>query len=79
MRKTTNFGLTVVIALVASVSVFACEPPAPGQTSTPPCAVESALDQTVPNTDTTWERVDAIDVIITEAAIGLLQSALLIF
>jgi len=77
MRKAANLGLTLVFGLVASVSVLACEPPAPGQTSTPPCIVQTASDQSV--VDNTGTPPDSTDLVITEAAIGLLQGALLLF
>jgi len=78
MAITLAFAV-VMVTVSGSVSAGACGPPEPGQTQTPPC-VQSPVDAfSVGQTKSKSIVNTSTDVIITEAAIGLLQSVLLIF
>jgi len=83
MTNLKRLGSLGLLTWVLTLPALAGEPPAPcapnpGEIQSPPCAsAQSVSDETTsiqitPASDTT-------DVVITRAAIGLLQSALLIF
>lgn len=79
LKRLGSLGLlTCVFALPAFGEPGTPCAPNPGEIQSPPCASsQSALDQTTSNQ--TPPAPETTDVIITEAAIELLQSVLLIF
>ena len=82
MNAIKRVSLCLGFALVCSVTVLAGEtqcPPNPGETQCPPApCVSSPVDYSPQGEPSTFAS-DVTDVVITEAAIGLLQGALLLF
>ena len=88
MTKLKRLGSLGVLTCVLGVAVFAGESPSsacgpnPGEIQTPPCSSAPIVSDDTPlgspAPDIT-DITDTTDVVITEAAIELLQSVLLIF
>jgi len=79
-RMLAAISLTLALGFASGVrgGEMPCSPPEPGETHSPPCSNMSVNldDDSLANLQS---QVVASDVILTQAAIGLLQSALQIF
>ncbi len=82
MKSLKTLGGSAVLVLTLAVGIIAQTPlcTAPGQLETPPCSTaQPATDDTVINGEQSISSVaDAVESAVTEAAIGVLQSVLLI-
>ena len=83
MNAIKRISLCLVLVLVCSIPVLAGEtlcPPNPGEMQCPPApCVQSALDNSATGGMSTSVAPDTTEAVITEAAIELLQSVLLVF
>jgi len=87
MRNLKNPGMAIALVLVLGTSVLAgtgtspaCAPPDPGITETPPCAiVQQTLDDSAPKVESTVSSTSGVDASVTELAINLLETVLLLF
>ena len=82
MQKLKSLALAVSLTVTFAVTASAddrCGPPEPGQTNTPPCAIaQQTLDDELTQDQSTAPSNYSVDV-VTELAIGLLETALPIF
>jgi len=82
MQKLKSLALIASLTVTFAVTAAAddrCGPPEPGQTNTPPCAVvQQTLDDQVTQNESTTPLDYSVDV-VTELAIGLLETVLPIF
>ena len=88
MKNLKRLGVSATLMFVLSVVAFAgetqsppCAPPEPGETQSPPCAVaQLTRDDSLAPGETSSPPSNAGDVSsVTEVALDLLQSVLLIF
>lgn len=87
MRNQKNPGMVIALVLVLGTSVLAgpgtspaCAPPDPGITETPPCAiVQQTLNDSAPKVESTVSSTSGVDASVTELAINLLETVLLLF
>ncbi len=86
MQTLKRLTLAMALMLVLGLSAFAGEtqtPPcaAPGQTETPPCAASMTTDNSLAPTETSDSATSnaAGSLSVTEVALDLLQSVLLLF
>jgi hypothetical protein len=85
MKNLKRLGVSVTLMFVLAVVAFAgetsappCAPPDPGETSAPPCAAaQTSLASGETNSPPASDARDAASV--TEVALDLLQSVLLLF
>jgi hypothetical protein len=86
MKNLKRLGLSLTLISILAVAAFAgetpggpCAPPEPGQTNTPPCAVVPG-DSVAPGETSSSPASNAADTAsVTDVAIDLLQSVLLLF
>jgi hypothetical protein len=87
MRNLKRLSMAFALIVVLGTSVLAgggtspaCAPPDPGITETPPCAiVQQTLDDSSPQVESTVSSTSGFDASVTELAINLLETVLLLF
>lgn len=88
MKSLKQLGISIALTFVLAAAAFGgetptgpCAPPEPGQTNTPPCAAAQVVPgDAVALEDTNGSPVSNADALsVTEVAIDLLQSVLLLF